>query len=228
MTHEARIAANRLFDYLPYSKILPNLWKENLLLNNFVLSRKAVCHCEDYLTTNIPVIYPIFPSTGESAKGLFSSLSFAYISWIVNSRTLPHIEVIEVPIFMNEILFENQEREKLERSLSPQGITVIGSYTKVTNENYIFELLQIRKRVLTKIFEFSHNTSYIYLSIFSNLPKSLVEEKDSRYLSAIDELENKTSWAFQSQRLMPITYQKEVLLFSLKCWILTKKDLKLE
>ncbi|BBH51714.1 hypothetical protein [Fluviispira sanaruensis] len=227
MTHEVRIAANKLFDSLPHLKLLPNIWKDNLLLNNLVTKRKLKCHCDDNIDTNIPLFYPIFPSTGESIRGIYDTLPFAYISWKVNSKTLPYIEVIEVPICFDDFQFKCQEKEIIEKGLSPHGKVVIGSYNKVTDANFKNEMISLRKRVLTKIYEFCPTATYICLSIFSNLPKSLVEEKKSRYLTSIDYLEKQISWEFQSDRFIPIKYQNKVLLTVLKSWILTQKDLKL-
>lgn len=229
MTNKAYIAANRILNRLPDMQVLPYERLSTLFRENLLLFRKKDCYCadENEKIRKIPVIYPIFPSEGEATKGLYSSLPFAYISWYIPSNALPCIEVIETPISFSPLLFQAKDKDEIDKTLNPSGKAVIGSFKKVTDSNMSEELSSIRKRVLSKILEISNSNALIYLSIFRDMPKILVEDNFSRYQQGFEVSQNLESWEFQSQRMMPILFQKKLYVYTLDCWILTKKDLNI-
>jgi hypothetical protein len=175
----------------------------------------------------IPVIFPIFPSTGEASHGIYRVLPFAYLAWKIPSQALPYVEVIEVPMFYKELLNKEKTQEEMDKSLLPSGKTIIGSFKKITPDNLHREILQIRQRILRKILDISECDSHIYLSIFSEMPKILVEEGFSRYFEAKLKLLDEVSWEYQSQRCVPIKLHQKLLVFYLDCWVITKKDLNI-
>ncbi len=229
MTIKEEIAANWIFDHLPSTQVLPYERLASLFRDNLLLTRNKRCYCNDSSTQTpkIPIIYPIFPTEGEASKGVFSSIPLAYISWINPSNALPFIEVIETPITFPDLLFQSEDKNDIEKKLLPQGKTIIGSFKKVTTPIQHVELKGIRIRALSKILELSESNAHIYLSIFPEMPKILVEDGDSRYQKDFETPQNMDSWEFQSKRVMPIVFHKKLFVFTLNCWILTRKDLKI-
>lgn len=226
MTIKARIAANRIIANLPDKHILPLERLATLFRSHLFLSRKNKCYCdEEENICKLPIIYPIYPSSGETSLGLYNSLPFVYVAWLVPSRALPYIEVIETPIFYKEIIFSEKDKDEIDKSLSPHGKTLIALYKKVTIQELHNEIKGIRQRALLKILEISGYDTHIYLSIFPEMPKLLVEDGVSRYLGNYAERDIEVPWVFQSQRMIPLTFQRRLFVFTLNCWILTKKDL---
>lgn len=227
MTNKAQIAANRIFDHLPDAQTLPFERLTSLLRDNLLITKKKRCNCGDPndQTQKIPTIYPIFPTEGEPSKGLYSSIPFAYISWIIPSNILPCIEVIETPIFHENLLFHSQDKDDIDRKLLPHGKAIIGSFKKVTIPVNKDEFKVIRKRALSQILDLSELNGHIYLSIFSEMPKILVGDSISRYQEGFETTQSMEPWEFQSNRVMPIMFHKKLFVFTLNCWILTKKDL---
>jgi hypothetical protein len=228
MTNNEQIAASWIFDRLPGTQILPFERLASLFRDNLLVPRNERCHCDPSAKVQkFPIIYPIFPTEGEASKGLYSSIPFAYISWLIPSNALPRIEVIETPIIFPKIIFQAQDKDDIDTKLFPQGRAIIGSFRKVTSPIPHEELKIIRKRVLSKILELSESDAHIYLSIFSEMPKILVEDGVSRYQKGFEVPQNTDSWEFQSQRVMPIVLHKKLFVFALNCWVLTKKDLNI-
>lgn len=227
MTYKEYIAAIRVFNHFPDMQNVPYERLASLFRENLLLLRKKDCYCEDDVGNipKIPIIYPVFPTTGEASKGFYNSLPFAYISWYIPSNALPIIEVIETPIPHSELIFNSKEKEEIDKALSPKGISIIGIFEKVTDPILNTGLTSIRKRALSKILEISNKNAVIYLSIFRDVPKILVEDSFSSYQQGFEVSQNLNGWAYQSKRTMPIMFQKKLYVYTLDCWALSKKDL---
>jgi len=229
MTHEAYIAANRVFNSISNLQVVPYERLASLFRENLLILRKKDCHCEDKneKIVKIPNIYPLYPTEGSASKGLYSSLPYAYISKYTPSNALPIIEVIETPIPYSKMLFYSKDKDEIDKIISPHGKSIVGSYKKVTIPIINEEISLIRKRALLKILEVSNKNALIYLSIFRDMPKILVGDGFSRYQQGFEVSQNKTGWEYQSERIMPILFQKKLYVYFLDCWVLTKKDLNI-
>jgi hypothetical protein len=229
MTNYEQIAAKWIFEHLPNSQSLPYERLISLFRDNLLFTRNKKCYCNDSRNQaqKIPIIFPIFPSEGEASKGLYSSIPLSYISWVIPSNALPCIEVIETPVFFPDLIFHAQEKDEIEKKLLPQGKVVIGSFKKITDPISYDDLKKIRIRALSKILEISDADANIYLSIFPEMPKKLVEDGVSRYQKDFEVSQKMDSGEFQSKRIMPIMFHKKLVVFTLNCWILTKKDLNI-
>ncbi|APJ02524.1 hypothetical protein [Silvanigrella aquatica] len=229
MTNVAHIAANHILSRLPHTQLMPFERLAYLFRDNLLISRKKMCYCGDNhdQIKKFPMIYPVFPSEGEASKGLYSSIPFVYLSWMIPSHLLPRIEVIEVPIPFENLQFSEVDKDEIDKQLIPQGKTIIGVFKKVSLPLSTSEMAEMRKRVLSQILELSGKNAHIYLSIFSEMPKILVGHGISSYQDVFEIPQNRESWEFQSKRVMPIVFQKKLVVFTLNCWILTKKDLNI-
>lgn len=229
MTNTEQIAVNWITNNLPTKH---DLHLERLSLfyrNNLLIRRFNKCHCDDPndQIKKIPIVYTIYPSTGEANKGIYNSIPLSYTSWLMPSNALPYIEVIETPVISKDLIFYGEEKEAIEKKLQHQGIVIIGEYKKITNPISQVDLKKIRIRALSKILEISNTNAHIFLSVFPNMPKMLVEDGNSSYQLDHEKTPFMDSWEFQSKRLMPIMFHKKLFVVTLSCWILTRKDLNI-
>jgi hypothetical protein len=231
MTNIARIAAIQIWNKLPQMQRIQLDRLELVFKNSLIRPRKNYgnCYCPTPETQNIklPILFPIYPHEGQASKGYYTSIPLAYISWFIPSQALPRIEVLETPIIDDSLIYQNEDKDNLDKFLFPLGKTVIGSFQKLEFPMQLRTLNQIRKRVLSKILEISATNANLFLSIFSEMPKILVEDDNSRYQQELTEAKAQGSWQFQSERLMPVILNNKLCVFKLYCWILTKNNLSI-
>lgn len=225
MATQVKIASEHILKHLPWRQHLPSLWRESLLLTNFVKKRRKKCHCDEPYLLQIPIFLPIYPSSGDTTKGTYNSIPIVYISWKSQSKKLAFTEILEVPIFDHQLIFKNSTCETIERSLAPNFSPFIALSSKVTESNLKNDLEKIRISVFRQIFKISSDISYLHFSAFSSLNKLLVENNDSRYLNAIYELENEVSWEFHSQRVLPISHYSHFFIVKVNCWTIGIQEL---
>ena len=116
--------------------------------------------------TKIGIPFTVIATTGVLGIIEGKNPSKRVIALRADMDALPIIEVIETPIPHNELIFNSMEKEEIDKALSPKGISIIGSFEKVTYPILNAGLTSIRKRALSKILEISNKNLFSLLILF--------------------------------------------------------------
>ena len=65
---------------------------------------------------------------------------------------------------------------------------------------------------------------FAYFSAFSNLPASVLLSDQTGYMAASAIGNNNITWAFQSDKIIPIKSKNKLFTFTLSSWALSKQE----
>jgi hypothetical protein len=216
----------------PQMREIPYLWQQNLISLQNRRQTKSACYCdEEFMNKKRKLhLFPVFPATGDSVKGVFSVLPFFYTASCHVSKAIDTIEIIELPLLDSLFMAMDKTFEELESCFFNIGVVHRATQKKIDLDNISQEIDHIRKSAISKITNLMDSKGIVTFSIFKNLSEEIKNKDGYGYLKYCTSVSSQTpdnsslsasTWNYRCERKIPFADKKDLYMFYLDSWDLS-------
>lgn len=190
-----------------YRRELPHLKKQNSLIQNGLQNVRKPYQCQEKPIRNrFRFYFPIaYNGKNEHRNAHFQSYPVYYEISYADFKSFTQIEIIEIPILSQELLFQNEESwQDIQERLLPGSQVQIFPNASDKFEVNKKQMLRIRKTICEEVKKETNVKDYVFFSYFSQTKETKAKDIGNHDSNCSKEHEALGIGEFHSRRHIPI------------------------